>query len=203
MVHIMPHWNIEVFDGEPVPVVIYTNCTQVELRCNGKSLGCRETQPNTPLRWAVAYEPGKLEAIGYQDGVACAWDTAETAGEAKKLMLRLENDFQKPGDVALITCYAADDEGRLVPDACPEVTFCAGGDGMLIATGSDVTDHTPLSSPIRRMRAGLISVAVGVRVDKGSYLTGAGVIELYAGSPGLRSARLRIPFGKGKTPANL
>lgn len=195
MVHIMPHWNIDTFDGEPVPVVLYTNCEEVELLLNGKSMGRRAAEPNTALRWPVDYEPGKLEAIGYRDKKACAADAVETAGAPQKLMLRLENTFKKAGDVAIVTCYAVDEKGRFVPTACPEVTFCAGGDGTVISTGSDVTDHTPLSSPVRKMRAGLLSVAVGVKTDKGSYTAQSGTIALYAQAPGLQSARLLISFG--------
>ena len=29
MVHIMPHWNVDVYHDEPVPVVIYTNCEEM------------------------------------------------------------------------------------------------------------------------------------------------------------------------------
>ena len=194
MVHIMPHWNIDTFDGEPVPVVLYTNCEEVELLLNGKSLGRRAAEPNTALRWPVDYEPGKLEAIGYRDKKACAADAVETAGAPQKLMLRLENTFKKAGDVAIVTCYAVDEKGRFVPTACPEVTLCAGGEGAVISTGSDVTDHTPLNSPVRKMRAGLLSVAVGVRVDKGSYACQKGAIRLYAQAPGLQSARLLLSF---------
>jgi len=196
MVHIMPHWNIDVFDGEPVPVVLYTNCEEVELRLSGKSLGRRPAQPNTALRWPVEYEPGRLEAIGYREGKPCATDRVETAGAPQKLMLRLDSGFEKPGDVAIVTCYAVDGEGRFVPTASPEVTFCADGDGTVISTGSDVSDPTPLGSPRRKMRAGLVSVAVGVRVDKGCYAAQSGTIRLFAQAPGLQAARLLLPFGK-------
>ena len=194
MVHIMPHWNIDVFDDEPVDVVIYTNCEEVELLLNGKSLGRRAAEPNTALRWPVSYESGRLEAVGYREGKVSATDAVETAGAPEKLMLRLENRFEKPGDVAVITCYAVDGKGHFVPNAAPEVTFSAGGDGMVISTGSDVTDHTPLNASVRKMRAGLISVAVGVRVDKGSYACQKGAIRLYAQAPGLQSARLLLSF---------
>ena len=196
MVHIMPHWNVDVYDDEPVPVVLYTNCEEVELILNGKSLGRRPAEPNTALRWSVPYEPGRLEAIGYRKGSPCASDVTETADQPKKLILRLENRFEKPGDVALVACYAVDAQGRYVPNACPEVTFCADGDGTVISTGSDVSDHRPLNVPIRKMRAGLISVAVGVKQVQGRYAAEQGVIRLYAQAPGMESARLVLSFGE-------
>ena len=195
MIHIMPHWNVAVFDGEPVQVVLYTNCEEVELIRNGKSLGRREAEPNTPLRWPVDYEPGKLEAVGYRGGEKCAADAVETAGKPEKLMLRLDSKFQKTEDVAMVTCYAVDSQGRMVPNACPEVTFFA-ENGRVIGTGSGVCDHTPLNVPIRKMYAGLISVAVGVKVVQGCYEAQRGMIRLYAQAPGLESARLLLPFGE-------
>ena len=97
--------------------------------------------------------------------------------------------------IAKKTATALDEKGRFVPTACPEVTFCAGGEGAVISTGSDVTDHRPLNSPVRKMRAGLLSVAVGVKTDKGSYTAQSGTIALYAQAPGLQAARLLLPFG--------
>ena len=195
MVHILPHWNVDVFDGEPVLVVLYTNCQQVQLRLNGRSLGIRQAEANTAIHWSVDYEPGKLEAIAYIDGEIAATDVVQTTGAPVKLMLRLDNRVEKPEDVAVVSCYAVDEKGRFVPNACPEVLFHTNSFGKIISTGSDVTDHTPLSLPLRKMRAGLISVAAGVRTDKGDFVAESGVIELYAQSPGLQSARLRIRVG--------
>ncbi len=195
MVHIMPHWNVDTFDGEPVPVVLYTNCQEVELRLNGKSLGRQTAEKNTAIRWPVDYVPGKLEAIGYMDGKVAATDTVETAGAPVKLMLRLDNKVEKPEDVAIVTCYAVDEQGRYVPNACPEVLFYTNGFGKVISTGSDVTDHVPLCSPRRKMRSGLISVAVGVSTVQGRFVAESGEIELYAQAAGLESARLKISVG--------
>ena len=41
MVHLVPHWNIDVAEGTKIPVYAYTNCDEVELFLNGKSLGKR------------------------------------------------------------------------------------------------------------------------------------------------------------------
>jgi len=39
MVHVLPHWNWEGREGQPIPVMVYTNAPEVELFLNGKSLG--------------------------------------------------------------------------------------------------------------------------------------------------------------------
>jgi beta-galactosidase len=192
MIHMLPHWNVDVYDDEPVSVWVYTNCEEAELILNGKSLGRKAVEKNKHLEWNVDYEPGRIEAIGYVDGKPCVTDVNETAGAPAKLMLRLENRVQSVNDVAIISCYAVDSEGRMVPNAAPTVEFATNTLGRIISTGSDICDHSPINSPIRKMREGYISVAVGVSLDRGAPTAKEGVIELYARSQGLQSARIKI-----------
>ena len=191
-IHILPHWNIETFDNEPVCVWIYTNCEEVELILNGKSLGIKKVDKNTHLEWMVDYEPGKIEAIGYNKGIKSAFDSHETASEPNRLMLKLENNIKTADDIAIITCYTVDKEGRFVPNATPKVTFHTNQFGRIISTGSDISDHTPLNSPTRKMREGYISVAVGVAIERGKPVSNDGIIEIYAHAEGLKSAKMRI-----------
>ena len=190
-IHILPHWNIESY-GEPVEVWTYTNCDEAELILNGKSLGRKKVEKHTHLVWNVDYEAGKIEAIGYKDGKICATDAHETTGKPERLILRLENEIKSANDVAIISCYTVDSEGRQVPDADPFVSFHANSLGRIISTGSDVCDHTPLGSPNRKMRAGYISVALGIAQTKGTPVCEHGTIELYAHSQGLCSAKIKI-----------
>ena len=39
VLHILPHWNWKGREGQSIPVVCYTNCEEVELFLNGRSLG--------------------------------------------------------------------------------------------------------------------------------------------------------------------
>jgi len=191
-IHMLPHWNVEVYDGEPVNVWVYTNCQEAELFLNGRSLGRKMVERNTHLEWDVEYEPGKIEAVGYIDDKRCAVETHETADVPVKLMLRLENRVESINDIAIITCYCMDSKGCFVPNATPLVEFHANSFGRIISTGSDICDHVPLKSSKRRMRAGYISVAAGVAVEKGIPVGESGTIEVYAHAEGLQSARLKV-----------
>lgn len=95
--------------------------------------------------------------------VVCS-DVAVTTGKPVKLNLRLDNAPVKSGkgDVAIITCFCTDEDGAEVPTATPFVSFNTNGLGKIIATGSDVCDHSPVTEPCRKMRAGRITVAVSV-----------------------------------------
>lgn len=194
MVHLLPHWNVESY-GEHVEVWCYTNCEEVELFLNQKSLGRVKCERFGHAKWLVDYEAGRLEAVGYNSGEEAARDVKETAGAPKELHLRLENKFETTDDIGIFTCYVTDSDGRVVPNACPTVEFHTNGFGRIIGTGSDVCDHVPVTSPIRRMREGYISVAVGFSSLKGVLTANSGELELYAKAEGLKGAKIKLWIG--------
>ena len=182
MIHLLPHWNMEGHGSEPIRVWAYTNCPSAELFLNGVSLGMREIEPLGHAEWLVPFERGELRVCGYDaDGNTVCSDRCVTAGKGERLALRLENadDLRANGeDLALYTCFVVDAEGNEVPTAAPTVSFSTNGLGSVVGTGSDISDHVPVQSTVRRMRAGRI--LVGVRVGKT-----AGMLRLYAESDGL------------------
>lgn len=187
VMHILPHWNHEGREGEIIDVWAYTNCEETELFLNGESLGRKKTGKFNHGEWCVEYKAGILEAVGYNGGAEVVRDRAETSGKAVSLKLKLDNEITEANgsDIAVITCYCTDSEGRIVPDAAPYISFNSNGLGKIIATGSDVCDHTPVQSLDRRMRAGLCTVAVKVGKTKG-------VLRVYASAENLESTRLEI-----------
>lgn len=70
-------------------------------------------------------------------------------------------------DLPLFTCYCVDENGVIVPGAEPFVKFDVNCFGKIAETGSYITDHIPPIFPDRRIRAGLCSVAVKEREEKG------------------------------------
>ena len=187
MVHILPHWNLSGREGEAVRVSVYTNCDSVELFQDGRSMGAQAVEPFGHVEWRLIYNPGSVRAVGYKDGEPAAEETVETTGRPVALRLKLERGGVRADgqDVAIITCDCVDSEGRHVPDAAPLVRFNTNGLGYVAGTGSDVSDHTPVTCPDRQMRAGLISVLVRAGEQ-------AGMLRVYAEAEGLEPARLDI-----------
>lgn len=186
LVHLLPHWSFAGFEGEPVRVFAYTNCEELELFLNGESLGCRRIERYGHGEWIVPYAPGELRVEGRNGGKIVCCDVRRTAGRAARLRLRLENEVTANGrDVAIVTCLCEDENGVEVPDASPFVEFSTNRLGKLLATGSDITDHTPPQLPSRRMRAGRITAAVQVGGEPGE-------LKLYARADGLAGAVLTI-----------
>lgn len=186
VLHILPHWNFEGMEGEIIDVWAYTNCSEVELFVNGNSFGRVEVKPNRHAEWKVPYAPGEIKAIGYMDGKEVATDIRTTTGKAVSLGLKLENIVKANGmDIAVISCYAMDEEGREVPTASPVVSFNCNSLGTIVGTGSANTDVIPVTSSERKMWNGRITVAVKVKDLEGT-------LKVYAQSAYLKTAVLNI-----------
>lgn len=186
MVHLMPHWNWCGMEGEPIKVAAYTNCDALELFLNGKSLGKKEIELYGHGEWTVNFEAGELKVIAFKNGEKVAEDIKHTSGKPYALKLKPENNnAEKAGDIALFTCYVVDENGKVVPDAAPFVHFYTNQKGIIVGTGSDVSDHNPVDIPNRQMRMGTISVAVKL-TDVEEEL------KLYAESDGLNRGYIKI-----------
>ena len=159
----------------------------MELLLNGESLGRKTVEYLGNAKWMVPYQPGKLLAIGYNNGEKVIEDQRVTTGEPYALVLKQENlDVKANGqDIVLFSCYCIDENGLEVPTATPYVRFAANHLGTVVGTGSDICDHNPVTDTQRRMRAGRISVAVKVKET-------AGDLKVYAEAKGLKSAVAQV-----------
>jgi len=64
LLHLMPHWNWKGKEGKPRKVWCFSNCAEVELFLNGRSLGRQSVKREGHLEWIVPYTPGELKAVG-------------------------------------------------------------------------------------------------------------------------------------------
>lgn len=180
MVHILPHWNHRGLEGEPIKVWVYTNCDEVELFLDEKSLGKQKIERYSHGEWEVSYKAGSLKAVGRNSGQICAEEVVETTGKPVGLKLIPDNkvEYANGRDLLLLTCVCVDEKGREVPDAEAFIKFSANSLGQVVGTGSDICDHIPPQSPSRQMRAGRCSVAVRVGKESGQLKVYASSAEL-------------------------
>lgn len=136
--HIFPHWNLAGHEGEEIEVWAYSNCDEVELTVNGKRLGRQAMPKNGHLKWKTVYQPGKVIATGYKNGKRILTKTIETTKAPSKIVLRSDRQtIAADGrDVAIVTVEIQDAKGRIVPDACPMLTFCLKGEGRILGAGN-------------------------------------------------------------------
>lgn len=187
VLHILPHWNWAGREGEKIEVWVHSNCDEVELLLNGKSLGRKIMKPNSHLEWMVLYESGVLLAKGYMQGKLAAQNKVETTGGPYAVVLIPDRaEINGNGeDVSIITAAAVDKDGRTVPVADNEINFSIRG-GKIIGIGNGNPNTTESDKqPKRKLFNGLAQVIV----QSGKK---AGIIELTAESAGLKSCTLKI-----------
>ena len=138
VLHIFPHWNLQGHEGEEIDLWAYSNCDEVELIVNGKKLGRQPMPKNGHLKWRATYQPGRIVANGYKNGRRIMTQTIETAKTACQTMLKADRmEIAADGrDVTVITVEVQDQRGRVVPDACPMLTFTLEGEGRIIGAGN-------------------------------------------------------------------
>ena len=138
VLHIFPHWNLQGHEGEEVELWAYSNCDEVELIVNGKKLGRQQMPKNGHLTWKATYQPGKVVAYGYRNGKRTMTQVIETTKAAYKTVLKADRqELTADGrDVAVVTVEVQDQKGRVVPDACPLLTFTLEGNGRFLGAGN-------------------------------------------------------------------
>ena len=138
VLHIFPHWNLQGHEGEEIDLWAYSNCDEVELIVNGKKLGRQPMPKNGHLKWRAVYQPGRVVAIGYKNGRRIMTQTIETTKPAYQTILKADRtELTADGrDVAVITVEVQNKKGRVVPDACPVLTFTLEGEGRILGAGN-------------------------------------------------------------------
>ncbi|MBN1361547.1 MAG: DUF4982 domain-containing protein [Sedimentisphaerales bacterium] len=192
-VHIIGHWNYPVGTGKTVYVA--SNCDQVELLVNGKSLG--RVGPGEfkggSLRYLfafpnVSWSAGEVKAVAYTDGKPVAEQAKVTAGAPVALKLTPvtgPGGLQANGsDYVLIDVEAVDDEGRRCPTFERRVDFTTEGPGVWRGGyNSGITDS--INNTYLNLECGVNRVAVRSTRQ-------AGPITVTARSPGLREGSLTV-----------
>ena len=159
VLHLLPHWNWPGKEGQAIDVRALSNCDEVELFLDGRSLGRKKMVPVSELAWKVAYRPGTLAAKGYRGGRLVAETRVETTGAPS--VVRLTPDraaIAADGeDVAVVTVSVLDGLNRIVPVAGNLVAFSIEGPGRIIGVGNgDPSSHEPdryVTLPTVRSRA--------------------------------------------------
>lgn len=186
VVHLFPHWNWEGQESRKIQLAAYTNCDEVELIVNGKSLGRKKAEPFERMDWEAVYKPGKIEARGYRKGRLVVKDIRETAGRAARLTLTSSELVLNANgtDVAVINIAVRDKKGRIVPNADSLVRFSIKGEGRIIGTGNgDPCSHEPDKASQRKAFHGLCQVLVQAGKQPGE-------IRLKAESEGLSAGEV-------------
>jgi beta-galactosidase len=211
MVHLLPHWNWAGHEGQPVPVMAYSNADEVELLLNGRSLvrkahfseawempvGANVTPDlkfTTKYRliWRVPYQPGTLRAVAYRNGKQVAADEVRTAGTPARIRLIPDRSHiaADGDDLSFVTVRIEDSNGVLCPEAGNLVQFRITGAGRIEAVDNgNAASIEPFRADRRTAFNGLALLIV-------RGLNTAGQIRVIATSAGLAQGETEIVAGR-------
>jgi len=132
-VHIIGHWTYPA--GTKKPVYVASNCEDVELFVNGKSLGHGKIADNYLFTFpAVPWEAGEIKAVGSRHGKQVATQIKHTVGPAVALritpMTGPTGIFADGSDVALLDIEAVDANGERCPTFEKRIAFSLLGPGI-------------------------------------------------------------------------
>ena len=182
-------WSPRATTPHDEDVEVYSNCEQVELFLNGKSLGTKARPvDDAPRNWKVPFAAGTLKAVGINNGQVVASYELRTAGKAAKINLEVNRKTVTPvwDDVVYVTATVVDDKGVLVPSADEPINFKIAGPGVIAAVDSgNNNSHEQFQTSERRAYQGLCFAMIKAK-------SAAGRISIEASAPGLESGRISV-----------
>jgi beta-galactosidase len=184
--------EMEAYDEADVSV--YSNCDEVELFLNGKSLGSKEKPADDAARsWKFTFEKGSLKAVGKNKSAVVAEQELKTAGAPAKIILKadqtkLADDWN---DVAFVTATVTDANGITIPNAENEIRFTLEGPGVIAAVDNgNNASHESYQGNKRKAWKGTCIALIKDNEAKGKITIKASADGLAAGSVSLDAAPL-------------
>jgi beta-galactosidase len=162
-------WNPQ---GKQANVEVYSNCEDVELFLNGKSLGVKKLPADAAARtWRVDYEPGTLKAVG-TGGVEYQ---LRTAGKSTHLQVAAAPTHD---GITYVTATVMDANNVPVPSAAELITFQLTGAAKILAVdNADNSSHESFQSNQRHAYQGK---AVAIIQSTGAFTITANAQGLIA-----------------------
>ena len=187
VLHVFPSWNWK--EGDTIDVWAYTNCYEVELFLNDKSVGRKKkTGDDLHLMWRLPFTTGTLKAVGYADGMEIITSIQKTAGTPARIVLEADrNIITADGrDLSFITVKVLDKNNILVRYADNLISFEISGEGNIVGVDNGLqTSHESFKMNYRKAFNGLC-LAVIQSTEK------SGRINLKATSEGLQESIIGI-----------
>jgi beta-galactosidase len=178
-------------------VEVYSNCQEVELFLNGRSLGAKLLNADaSPHIWKVVYRPGTLKAVGRNNGRVIAMHNSRvdagqelrTAGPPAGILLAADHSQLTADwdDVCRVTATVADKHGTVVPGANNLISFKISGPGVIAAVdNADNASHEPFQAAERHAFQGRCVAFV-------KAMASSGKIVLTASAPSLKSGSITL-----------
>ncbi|WP_316798129.1 glycoside hydrolase family 2 TIM barrel-domain containing protein [Pedobacter frigidisoli] len=183
------NWTPTDFDTyDDAKVAVYSNCDEVELFLNDKSLGSKpKPADDSPRLWDVTFEKGSIKAVGKNKGKVVSEETLKTAGPPAKLVLSVDQNKLSTAwdDVAFLKVTIYDEQGNVCPNADNLIKFTVSDSGIIDAVDNgSIISHEPYKAQQRHAYHGVAMANIKART--------AGNIEIKVSAEGLEGASLKL-----------
>ena len=134
--------DMDTYDQAAIEV--YSNCQEVELFVNGESQG-RKTMPDNarPALYNVNFNPGKIEAVGYNNGAEMARCISVTADDPASIDIKPAGGQAGTGfdDVEILSIQIVDAKGNVCPNSDCPIELKVEGAELIAVDNADVLAH--------------------------------------------------------------
>lgn len=150
MVYVAPSWGLNTYEGRPVDLWVYSNCDEVQLTLNGKSLGKKSVPRYGHISWPVTYKSGKLVATGLKNGKKIVEQVLETPGMPVSLRVESSKQTLRPDgqDVVVLDFTVMDEKGREVPGAAVALSVSVSSNVRILGWGNGDPAFKVLERPV-------------------------------------------------------
>jgi hypothetical protein len=135
-------WSWPGFEDQVITVDVYSDADEVELLCNGASVGRTKVgaERRYIARFETAYVPGELTAVAFRDGTETGRATLRSAVSDLQLQVMPDRDRIRAddGDLAFVDIALSDPDGivHVSHDRQVTVAVTVTGPGVLQGLGS-------------------------------------------------------------------
>ena len=186
-------WNWNRSKGENCIVDVYSNCDEVELLHNGKSLGRKPTSRKEAFtaQWNVPYIKGELKALGYRKDKLVKEDSIRTAKKPIQIKMTVDrNSLLNTGsDVSYVVVETIDENGLRNTLDKSEIEFSIDGPGVILAIGNG-SHYAPLQHPfmgnIGMTHEGRLLLVIQSKTDGGEIILKASSEKLSGSKVSIR-----------------
>lgn len=175
---------------------VFSNCDEVELFLNGKSLGAknRPADDASPRTWSVNFQKGTLKAVGKNNGKVVAEQELKTAGKPSKIVLTTDksNVENKWDGVVYVRATITDENGNPGLRADNKIKFTIDGSGIIaVVDNADVTSTEPFQASERWAYKGTCIAVIKANANSGS-------ITVTANADNLKEGKIVLEAGEKK-----
>lgn len=183
-------WTPNDFDTyDNAKVQVYSNCEEVELFLNEKSLGSvKKPADDSPREWNVTFEEGTIKAIGKNKGTIAAQEAFITAGKPSKIIIIKSSPTLTTNwdDVSFITATIVDNKGIPCANADYLIQFTITDSGKIIGVDNgNIISHEAYQAPERQAYNGKAIAIIKATQNVGK-------IEIKASAEGLQEGSTTI-----------